>query len=312
MWLHACQFEFQFPRPAMLMGIVNVTPDSFSDGGRFFDPAHAVEQALQLVAEGADILDIGGESTRPGATPVSEEEELRRVLPVIRGIVAAFPNGERGGSARAASGGSEEPASQREAFHLGPSSPILISIDTMKPEVARAAVAAGASIINDVAANRSNPAMWDVVRETGAGYVVMHMQGTPQTMQREPRYDDVVRAVGEFFRERLNALRAHGVSADQIVFDPGIGFGKTTEHNLELLAGLAQFRACERPVLIGVSRKAFIGKAGGAGEAVDRLPGSLACACAAVAAGAQIIRTHDVAATRQALRMTEAIHVRRK
>jgi dihydropteroate synthase len=283
MWLRARQFEFQFPRPAMLMGIVNVTPDSFSDGGKFFDPHRAVEHALQLIAEGADILDIGGESTRPNATPVSEEEELRRVLPVILELV-------RGGL----------PA------------PVMISVDTMKPVVARAAVEAGASLINDVAAHRADTAMWDVVRETGAGYLVMHMQGTPQTMQREPHYDDVVREVGDFFGERLNALRAHGVSSDQIILDPGLGFGKTTEHNLELLAGLAQFRACERPVLIGVSRKAFIGKLGGAGEAVDRLPGSLACACEAVAQGAQIIRTHDVAATRQALRLTEAIHARRK
>ena len=283
MLLRACQFEIQFPRPAMLMGIVNVTPDSFSDGGKFFDPAHAVEHARQRVAEGAEILDIGGESTRPNATPVSEEEELRRVLPVIQELV-------RGG--------------------LPPS--VLVSVDTMKPAVARAAVAAGASMINDVAAHRTDRAMWDVVRDTGAAYVVMHMQGTPATMQQEPHYGDVVREVGEFFQERLNALRAHGVSSDQIIFDPGLGFGKTTEHNLELLAGLAQFRACERPVLIGASRKAFIGKLSGAGEAADRLPGSLACACEAVAQGAHIIRTHDVAATAQALRLTEAIHARRK
>ena len=283
MLLRACQFEIQFPRPAMLMGIVNVTPDSFSDGGKFFDPAHAVEHARQLVAEGAEILDIGGESTRPNATPVSEEEELRRVLPVIQELV-------RGG--------------------LPPS--VLVSVDTMKPAVARAAVAAGASMINDVAAHRTDRAMWDVVRDTGAAYVVMHMQGTPATMQQEPHYGDVVREVGEFFQERLNALRAHGVSSDQIIFDPGLGFGKTTEHNLELLTGLAQFRACERPVLIGASRKAFIGKLSGAGEAADRLPGSLACACEAVAQGAHIIRTHDVAATAQALRLTEAIHARRK
>ena len=283
MRLRACQFEFQFPRSAMLMGIVNVTPDSFSDGGKFFDPMRAVEHGRQLIAEGADILDIGGESTRPNAEAVSEEEELRRVLPVIQ-----------------------------ELARRGVSATVMLSVDTMKPAVARAAVEAGAVIINDVAAHRTDRAMWDVVRETGAAYVVMHMQGTPQTMQQQPRYDDVVREVGEFFQERLNALRAHGVSPDQIIFDPGIGFGKTTEHNLELLAGLAQFRACERPVLIGVSRKAFIGTVTGAREAADRLPGSLACACAAVAQGAQIIRTHDVAATHQALRLTEAIHARRK
>lgn len=283
MWLRACQHEFQFPRPAMLMGIVNVTPDSFSDGGKFFDSRRAVEHARQLVAEGAEILDIGGESTRPGAAPVAEEEELRRVLPVIEGLV-------RGGLP----------------------SRVLISVDTMKPAVARAAVTAGAGLINDVAAHRADHAMWDVVRDTGAAYVVMHMQGTPQTMQQLPHYEDVVREVGDYFRARLNALHAHGVSADQIIFDPGIGFGKTTEHNLELLAGLAQFSACQRPLLVGVSRKAFIGKLGGAADAADRLPGSLACACDAVAQGAQMIRTHDVAATAQALRLAEAVHARRK
>ena len=283
MLLRACQHQIQFPRPALLMGIVNVTPDSFSDGGNFFDPASAVEHARRLVEEGAEILDIGGESTRPNATPVSEEEELRRVLPVIQELV-------RGG--------------------LPPS--VFISIDTAKPAVARAAVAAGASLINDVAANRADAAMWDVVRETGAGYVLMHMQGTPQTMQAAPQYESVMIEVFEFFLQRLNALRECGVSAEQIVLDPGLGFGKTTEHNLELLAGLSHFTAYQRPLLIGASRKAFIGKVSGTEGSADRLPGSLACACEAVAQGAQIIRTHDVAATRQALRLTEAIHARRK
>ena len=263
----------------MLMGIVNVTPDSFSDGGNFFDPQRAMEHGLKLLAEGADILDIGGESTRPNATPVSEEEELRRVLPVIRELV-------------------------RQG--------VFISIDTMKPVVARAAVEAGASLINDVAANRADSAMWQVVRETGAAYVLMHMQGTPQTMQSHPQYDDVGREVGKFFGERLGRLHECGVSPEQIILDPGIGFGKTCEHNLELLAGLAQFRTHGRPLLIGASRKAFIGPVTGATGSAARLPGSLACACAAVAAGAQIIRTHDVAATRQALRMTEAIQASRK
>jgi dihydropteroate synthase len=269
MRLQARQFQIQFPRPAMLMGIVNATPDSFSDGGKFFNPARAVAHARRLAAE--------------GASPVAEAEELRRVIPVIEELVrGGLPDG------------------------------VLISVDTMKPAVARAAVAAGAVIINDVAAHRTDRAMWDVVRASGAGYVVMHMQGTPPTMQQEPRYDDVVREVGEFFAERLNALRAHGVSADQIIFDPGFGFGKTTEHNLELLAGLSHFTTQPRPVLVGVSRKGFIGQVSGAGEAADRLPGSLAGACAAVAQGARIIRTHDVAATRQALRLTEALQARRR
>lgn len=278
MLLRARQFEFQFPRPAMLMGIVNVTPDSFSDGGRLLDARRAVEHALQLAAEGADILDIGGESTRPNATPVPEEEELRRVLPVIRELV-------RCGA--------------------------LISIDTMKPAVARAAVEAGASIINDVAANRFDPAMTAVVRETGAAYVLMHMQGTPQTMQANPQYDAVVPAVEKFFREGLERWHDAGVAAEQVILDPGIGFGKTCEHNLELLAGLSQFRNAQRPLLVGASRKALIGQVAGV-QAAERLPGSLACACAAVAAGAQILRVHDVAATRQAVRMTEAIQAKQK
>jgi dihydropteroate synthase len=276
--LRARQFEFQFPRPTMLMGIVNVTLDSFSDGGKFFDSARAIEHACRLIAEGADIIDIGGESTRPGATPVSEEDELRRVLPVIRGLA-----------------GSTAP----------------LSIDTMKPAVARAAVEAGASIINDVAANRRDTAMWQVVRDTGAAYVLMHMQGSPRTMQRNPRYDDVVRDVGEFFEERMSRLLDAGISREQVILDPGIGFGKTSEHNLELIAGIDHYRAHQRPLLIGASRKAFIGKVTGAGKDVDRLPGSLVGACMAVALGANIIRTHDVAATRQALQMMEAIQAKK-
>ncbi len=259
------------------MGIVNVTPDSFSDGGRFFDTQRAVDHALALIAEGADILDIGGESTRPNASPVSEEEELRRVLPVI------------------------------EALSRSSSCKIPISIDTMKPRVARAAVGAGATIINDVAANAAGPEMWQVVRDTGAAYVIMHMQGTPQTMQDAPCYSDVVREVNGFFTERLSALRQFGVSDEQLVLDPGIGFGKTSEHNLELLAGVGQFSSQRRPVLIGASRKAFIGKLAGGATGDMRIPGSLACACASVERGARIIRTHDVGPTRQALQMTQAI-----
>jgi len=282
MLLRACEFEFQFPRPVLLMGIVNVTPDSFSDGGRYLEAGRAIEHALQMVAEGAGILDIGGESTRPDATPVTEEDELRRVLPVIRELARSL----RG--------------------HVA------LSIDTMKPGVARAAMEAGASLINDVAANREDDEMWQLVRETGAGYVVMHMQGTPQTMQREPRYDNVVRTVGEFYEDRLSCLRKCGVSTEQVVLDPGIGFGKTCEHNLELLAGLGHFRTYQRPLLVGASRKGFIGQVTGAKDTADRSAGSLACAIAAAGAGAQIIRTHEVAATRQALQMMEAIQARKK
>ncbi|HWN95086.1 MAG TPA: dihydropteroate synthase [Methylomirabilota bacterium] len=281
MLLRARQFEFQFPRPTLVMGIVNVTPDSFSDGGRFFDSKNAIEHAWQLVAEGADIIDIGGESTRPNAVPVSEEEELRRVLPVIVAL-----------------------ASKNMA--------IPVSIDTMKPGVARAAVEAGASIINDIGANRSEVTMWQLARETGAGYVLMHMQGTPQTMQREPRYADVVRDVATFYDERLSRLAECGVSPEQLILDPGLGFGKTLEHNLELLAGLRHFRTYQRPVLVGASRKAFIGQVTEGKSIAERLPGSLVCAVSAAQDGAQMIRTHDVAATRQALRMMEAIQAKRK
>jgi dihydropteroate synthase len=281
MVLRARQFRFEFPRPTLLMGSVNVTPDSFSDGGDFLDSKRAIEHALQLVSEGADILDIGGESTRPNATPVPEEEELRRVLPVIR-----------------------------ELFSVSKVA-VPLSIDTMKPRVAAAALEAGASIVNDVAANRSDAEMWSLVRESGAGYVVMHMQGTPQTMQRNPVYADVVAEVGNFLAERLERLRASGVEAEQVILDPGIGFGKTCEHNLELLARMGHFRTYQRPLLAGASRKGFIGQLTDATTAAERLPGSLACACAAIEAGAQIIRTHDVAATRQAITIFEAIGAKR-
>jgi len=256
------------------MGIVNVTPDSFSDGGRFLDSVKAVAHALDLAERGAEILDIGGESTRPGAVPVSEAEELLRVIPVIEKLVRQVR--------------------------------VPISIDTMKPAVARAALAAGANIVNDVAANREDDAMWQVVAKAGAGYVCMHMQGTPQIMQARPSYADVVREVGDFFRERLRRLNASGVAVDQVVLDPGIGFGKTPEHNLQLLASLRSFTTFQRPLSLGVSRKSFIGKLLGA-DAAARLPASLACACLAVEAGVQIIRAHDVAETVQAIRMTEAV-----
>jgi dihydropteroate synthase len=270
----ARQFRFIFPRPALVMGIVNVTPDSFSDGGKFLDPEVAVDHALQLVSQGAEILDIGGESTRPGAEPVGEAEELRRVLPVIE--------------------------------QLAPQLKIPISIDTLKPGVARAALIAGASIVNDVAASRGDDAMWQVVSEFRAGYIVMHAQGLPATMQINPAGRNVVHEAGEFFSERLEKLKGTGISADQIIFDPGIGFGKTLEQNLSLLANLHSFTKLQRPLLLGVSRKSFIGKLLGA-EVNERLPASLACATLAVEAGVQIIRTHDVAETVQAVRVTEAL-----
>jgi dihydropteroate synthase len=279
MLLRARQYKFAFPRPAMVMGIVNVTPDSFSDGGRYLDATTAVEHALRLVEEGAEIIDVGGESTRPRALPVDEAEELRRVVPVIK--------------------------------ELAGKSKVPISIDTMKPEVARAALDAGASIVNDVAANRQDQAMWRVVAETGAGYVCMHMQGVPQTMQLNPTYSDVVEEVEKFFRERIIRLNDCGVASEQIILDPGIGFGKTAEHNLQLLGALQRFTKLERPLLLGVSRKSFIGKLFGT-ELAARLPAALACASLAVEAGVQIIRAHEVAETVQALRMTEAMLANRK
>jgi dihydropteroate synthase len=279
MIFRARQFEFVFPRPALVMGILNITPDSFSDGGKFFDSRIAVEHALKLAEQGAEILDIGGESTRPGAKPVSEKEELCRVIPVIKQLVAKIK--------------------------------IPLSIDTMKPAVARAALAAGASIVNDVAANRSEDAMWKIVSEFRAGYVCMHAQGSPQTMQKNPAYKNVVREVGTFFQKRLKIIKGVGISSEQIIFDPGIGFGKTLEHNLQLLAGLRSFTKLRRPLLLGVSRKSFIGKLLGV-PLNERLPASLACATLAVEAGVQIIRTHDVAETIQAVRMMEAVLARMK
>ena len=278
MILRARQFEFTFPQPALVMGIVNVTPDSFSDGGQFLEAEAAVAHALELVAQGAEIIDIGGESTRPRATPIAEAEELHRVMPVL----------------------------ERLAVRVR----VPISIDTTKPAVARAALEAGASIVNDVAANRSDDAMWRVVAAARASYVCLHMQGTPQTMQAQPRYDNVTSEVTDFFLERLQRLRDCGITPEQTILDPGIGFGKTLEHNLELLGALRSFTALGRPVLLGVSRKSFMGELLGAGAA-ERLPAALACASLAIEAGVQLIRAHEVGATIQAIRMAEALLAKR-
>jgi dihydropteroate synthase len=279
MILRARQFDFSFPRPVLIMGIINVTPDSFFDGGEFLEPAAAIARGLELAEQGAELIDIGGESTRPRAEPVSEVEELKRVIPVI-----------------------EELARQIK---------VPISIDTQKPAVAEAAISAGASIVNDIGANRTDDRMWRVVAEAGAGYIAMHMQGTPRTMQSNPVYQDVVEEICQFFKDRVTRLEAVGVHNDQIVLDVGIGFGKTLHHNLELLGALNRFTRFNRPLLLGVSRKSFISSLLGL-EMEARLPAALACACWAVAAGAQIIRTHDVADTIRAVRMTEAIRMYNK
>ena len=259
------------PRP-LLMGIVNVTPDSFSDGGRYFDPDAAVAHALELVRQGADLLDIGGESTRPYAESVNEAEELRRVLPVIETL----------------SGQVDVP----------------LSIDTSKPVVAREALAAGAEIINDVS-GLADPAMIEVAAGGGAAVCVMHMLGTPRTMQDDPVYADVVSDVLGFLRERRDALAATGISQDRIALDPGIGFGKTVEHNLELLRNSDRFHELGCPIMVGHSRKRFIGEVLGDTRA-DRTSGTVGSALALARRGIQILRIHDVASVYQALLLFEA------
>ena len=274
MILRARQFTFAFPRPALVMGVVNATPDSFYEGARFNDAEAAVAHALRLVEEGADMIDIGGESSRPGAAQVSEAEELRRVIPVLEAL-----------SGRVA---------------------VPLSIDTVKPGVAREALLVGASIINDIAANRQDEEMWRLAARTGAAYVLVHMQGSPATMQENPIYEDVVADVEHFFEERLKHLLLCGVNAEQAVLDVGLGFGKRVDDNLRLLSQLNRFTKWGRPLLVGASRKSFMGAASGA-KFHERLPPSLACACWGVEHGAGIIRCHDVAATRHAVRMTEAL-----
>jgi dihydropteroate synthase len=256
----------------LVMGVVNVTPDSFSDGGRYLAPDTAIAQALRLDAEGADILDIGAESTRPGAGPVDLEEELRRVMPVIEA--------------------------------LAPRVRARLSIDTRKAEVMRRAARAGVALINDVAALTHDPGALEAVSETGLPVVLMHAQGDPRTMQDDPRYDDVVLDVYDWLGARIEACERAGIPRSRLIVDPGIGFGKTLAHNLALLGALSLFHGLGCPILLGASRKSFIGRLTGAG-ANDRLPGSLAAALLAVAQGVQILRVHDVAATRQALAVWE-------
>jgi dihydropteroate synthase len=266
--------------PPLVMGIVNVTPDSFSDGGQFLGTDAAVAQALRLVEEGADLLDIGGESSRPGAQPVSLDKELARVIPVVR--------------------------------RLAGQTAIPLSVDTCKAEVARQALEAGAHIINDITALQGDPGMAEVVRTFRAGVILMHMRGTPATMQEQPAYDDVAAEVRAFLEARLQASVDVGIAASQVVLDPGIGFGKTTTHNLHLLAHLEELLHLGRPVCLGVSRKGFLGQA--LGRPLEaRLAGSLAAACFALGRGtAQIIRVHDVAETRDAVVLWQALSAREK
>ena len=258
----------------LFMGIVNVTPDSFSDGGRYLTHEVALEHALRLAADGADILDVGGESTRPGADAVSLDEELRRVVPLIE--------------------------------QLARRTDVPISVDTSKAEVARQALRAGARIVNDISGLRFDPEMIEVCGESRCGVVVMHMQGTPQTMQIEPRYTDVVEEICEYFRERLQTLGRDGIDAERIVLDPGVGFGKTAQHNLEILSNVARFRALGRPVLIGHSRKRFLKKI--VRRDVDDIRfGTVGVSVALAQQHTDIVRVHDVAANRDAIRAYRAV-----
>ncbi len=264
------------------MGIVNVTPDSFSDGGAFLDPDAAIEHGLDLVTQGANILDIGGESTRPGAEPVSEVEELRRVIPVIEGLVAAGTIAQ-------------------------------ISIDTSKAKVAEAALGAGASLVNDVSALRADPQMVGLVAESECECCLMHMLGEPKTMQSDPRYGDVVAEVKAFLLQRMRFVTGEGVSEERIMLDPGIGFGKTAAHNLELIDRLAELAELGRPIVIGTSRKSFLGRiaadVAGLAEPLDaqhRLAGTIATNVLALERGASVFRVHDVAPVREALAVAAA------
>ncbi|MGI9516611.1 MAG: dihydropteroate synthase [Pirellulaceae bacterium] len=264
----------EFPIAPAIMGIVNVTPDSFSDGGNFRAHDQAIAHGRQLAADGADILDIGGESTRPGSNPVDSDEELARVIPVIEALSRAVD--------------------------------LPISIDTSKAEVAAAAMEAGAEIINDVTALEGDPRMIDVARNSGGGICAMHMQGTPQTMQDKPLYDDVIEEVYEYLIGRRDRLTEQGIEPDKICLDPGIGFGKTHEHNLQLLAGIERFLDTGCPLLVGHSRKGFIKKITG-DETPARVAGTLAVSLYLARAGVQVIRVHDVRETREGLLMQRAI-----
>lgn len=271
MFLQCGGYRLSLDRP-LLMGVVNVTPDSFSDGGRYFSPASAVAHARRLIDEGADLLDIGGESSRPGAAPVNLDEERRRVLPVLEALLATG---------------------------------VPLSVDTQKPELMREAATAGAAMINDINGFEAAGAL-EGIADTACAVCIMHKQGSPQTMQQAPRYHDVVAEVGAYLRQRVDAAVAAGITRERIVIDPGFGFGKTLDHNIGLLRGLGKLAKSGVPVLAGLSRKSMIGAL--TGRAVDgRLPGSIAAALIAVRHGAAILRVHDVAETRDALAVWMAV-----
>jgi dihydropteroate synthase len=260
---------------ALVMGVLNITPDSFSDGGRFFTAEKAIEHGLRMAEEGAQIIDVGGESTRPGAEPVPAEEELRRVIPVIEKLRAKIDT--------------------------------VISVDTSKAHIASEAIEAGASIVNDVTGGRGDKTMMPLVAEKKSGFIITHMQGNPRTMQANPRYDDVVSEVADFFRQQYACVLECGIDPMAIAFDPGIGFGKTLEHNLELLAQLEGIRVHSRPLVVGVSRKSFLAQLTGLTEMSDRLAPAVALTSLLRTRGAGIFRVHDVKENVSALRVTEAL-----
>jgi dihydropteroate synthase len=270
--------DHTFPLGArtLVMGIVNVTPDSFSDGGMLATTEEAVAHGVQLAADGADILDVGGESTRPGADLVPLDQELARVVPVVAGLFEAAPE------------------------HVA------LSVDTRRPEVARAALDTGAAIVNDVTAGR-DPAMFDIVGEAGAGLVLMHMLGDPKTMQDDPRYDDVVSEVRDFLAARIGAAVAAGVHRDRVCVDPGLGFGKTLEHNLALLRAIGAFEQLRTPVLVGASRKRFIGELTGVDDPAERVEGTAGTVAWCAANGVDVVRVHDVRAMARVVRVVDAI-----
>ena len=266
---------FNVSRQGLIIGVLNVTPDSFSDGGKFLELEKAIEQGVKMAAEGADMIDVGGESTRPGAEPVAAGEELRRVIPVIEKLKAKID--------------------------------VPISIDTSKTEVAHAAIEAGASIVNDITGARGDHGMLPLIAETKSAFIIMHMQGTPRTMQNRPQYEDVVSEVANFFRQQYARAIECSVDPMAIAFDPGIGFGKTLEHNLELLAQLERLRADDRPLVVGVSRKSFLAKLIDSPEIEERLGPAVALTSVLRARGADVFRVHDVKENVSALRVTEAI-----
>jgi len=266
--------SFVFGKRTYVMGVLNVTPDSFSDGGEWIDPERALRHARAMVREGADLVDVGGESTRPRARAVRADEEIRRVVPVIERLAAEK---------------------------------ILVSVDTSKAAVARAAFRAGAKILNDVTALRGDRAMARAAADAGVAVILMHMKGTPRTMQRNPAYGDVVEEIIGFFREILRNAWSAGIERDKIILDPGIGFGKLPEHNLEILRRLDEFRALGRPLAIGTSRKSFIGRSLGGRRVDDRVSGTAATVAAAILRGADVVRVHDVREMSDVARMTDLL-----